>query len=493
MPKVLIADNSERDAARLSALLGQLDLKAEVCFSGADAERLIVAGAEDIAVAMILWEVPGPPSGFELLARCRQKMPGVPVVVVSGTLDAALAARAFALGARDFLEKPLDAERVRTCVASLLAAQDPLSPLVGRLSEMMVGESSAFTSTLKQVARAIPNVDLRVLLVGESGTGKELLARAIHRLSPRGGEPWVAVNVGAIPPELIESALFGHERGAFTHAAERHVGYLEEAGGGTLFLDEIGELKLSLQVKFLRALQEREFRRIKGTQALPFRARLVCATNRELTAEVSRGAFRADLYHRIAERTIQVPPLRERDGDLELLLKHFLRTHGGGRPLRLARETLTILRSYHFPGNVRELDNIIRVAVVETDGELILPRHLPLPQMKSFLDAERNAAGQDVSANPAGDGLINRPAYGALLEEVQNSLPANWLELPYREATQPYERAFDRIYLQHLLERCRHNISRAAAEAGVDVKTFRKRWKDCGLPPLGAGEEYRNA
>jgi DNA-binding NtrC family response regulator len=487
MAKVLIADNSARDAERLRTLLRQLDLTVEVCASGVEAEGLIEAGVGDFAAAMILWEIPGPPSGFELLAKCRQRMPSTPVIVISGALDATLAARAYALGARDFLEKPLDTERVRSCIESLLTAQDPLSPLVMRLRGLMVGESAAFTATLKQVARAIPSRDLRVLLVGDSGTGKELLARAIHQLSPSAGEAWVAVNVGAVPTELAESALFGHEKGAFTNAADRHVGYLEEAGSGTLFLDEIGELKLSLQVKLLRALQELEFRRIKGTKALPFKARLVCATNRDLTAEVSRGAFRADLYHRIAGITVRVPPLREREGDLELLLKHFLRAYAGKHTLRMAHETLTILRSYHFPGNVRELDNIVRAAVIEADGELILPRHLPLPQMKSFLEAQHTAPNETTEATT---GSRPEPAYAELLGEVQRALPANWLDLPYREVVLPFEKAFDRVYLQHLLERCRHNVSRAAAEAGVDVKTFRKRWKDCGLPPLGVGEEH---
>lgn len=488
MAKVLIADNSERDAERLRALLRQLGLTAEVCASGAEADRLIETSTDDYEGAMILWEIPGPPSGFELLVRCRQRRPAMPVIVISGTLDATLAARAFALGARDFLEKPLDTERVKSCVESLLAAQDPLSPLVMRLRELMIGESPVFTATLKQVARAIPRADLRVLLVGESGTGKELLARAIHQLGSSTARPWVAVNVGAIPQELSESALFGHEKGAFTDATDRHIGYLEEARDGTLFLDEIGELKLSLQVKLLRALQEREFRRIKGTKPLPFKARLVCATNRALTVEVSKGAFRADLYHRIAEMTVEVPPLRERNGDLDVLLKHFLRLHTRERTLRLARETLTILRSYHFPGNIRELDNIIRAAVVGAEGEVILPRHLPLPQMKSFLDAQRATARQDPERGDAE--REPQPAYAALLAEVQKAVPANWLELPYRDVMQPYERAFDRVYLSHLLERCRHNISRAAAEAGVDVKTFRKRWRDCGLPPLGAGGEH---
>jgi DNA-binding NtrC family response regulator len=486
MTKVLIVDDSQRDAARLSTLLNQLGMTAEVCASGEAAEILIDAGIE-FQAAIILWEIPGQPSGFELLTRLRHRVPATPTIVMSGTLDAALAGRASALGARDFLEKPLDPQRVKSSVESMLAAQDPLSPLVMSLRELMVGESGAFTDTLKQVARAIPRTGLRVLLIGESGTGKELFARAIHSLGGSDTKPWVAVNVGAIPRELAESALFGHEKGAFTDAGARHVGYLEEASDGTLFLDEIGELSLPVQVKLLRALQEKEFRPIKGTKPLPFSARLICATNRDLSEEVNQGHFRADLYHRIAERTIEIPPLRERNGDLDLLLKHFLRAHSGERSFRLARETLTILRSYHFPGNVRELENFIRVAVVETDGELILPRHLPLSQMKSFL-AQRLTAEPNGQAEGEDSGAPQPLA--TLLLEVQKSVPANWPDLPYREAMQHYKKAFDRVYLQRLLERSRHNLSRAAARAGVDVKTFRKRWNDCGLSPLGAGEEH---
>lgn len=488
MSTVLVADNSPREGERIKGLLRAEGLDARVCLHGAEAERLIEAGAGDFAAAMILWDVPGPPSGFELLARCRQLLPAVPVVIMSGTLDATLAARAYALGARDFLEKPLDSERVKSCLRSLLAASDPLSPLVVLMREMMVGESPTFISTLKQVARVIPHPDLRVLLTGESGTGKELLARAIHQFGPRAAQPWVAVNVGEIPPTLIESALFGHERGAYTGATERHVGFLEDSGRGTLFLDEIGDLELSLQGKLLRVIQEREFRRLKGQKPLAFEARIVCATNRDLAAAVKEGSFRRDLFHRIAEVTVHVPPLREREGDIELLLKHFLRAHVEGRGARFARETLTILRSYPFPGNVRELDNLVRAAVVGREHEEILPRHLPLRSMGAFLGVEGGGEGRD-AGQPARAG----GGHSGLLAEVEKAMPADWLKMPYREAMLLYERAFDRVYLQRLLERCHHNLTRAAAEAGVDTKTFRRRWRECGLTPLRSVEENPDA
>ncbi|HEX8719933.1 MAG TPA: sigma-54 dependent transcriptional regulator [Pyrinomonadaceae bacterium] len=483
MSTVLVVDHSRREVERIEAIVRAEGLEAVACSHGAEAERLIESGADRFAAAMILWDVPGPPFGLELLTRCRQLRPPLPTVVMSGTLDAALAARAFALGARDFLEKPLDSERVKSCLRSLLAAQDPLSPLVASMRETMVGESPAFLSALKQVARVIPHPDMTVLLTGESGTGKELIARSIHRLGPRAGQPWAAVNVGEIPATLIESALFGHERGAYTGAVGRHVGYLEEAGRGTLFLDEIGDLELSLQGTLLRAIQEREFRRLNGHKPLPFEARIVSATNRDLAAAVRGGAFRRDLYHRLAGVTIHVPPLREREGDLDLLLKHFLRVHAGGDEARFARETLTILRSYPFPGNVRELDNLVRVAVLGRDGEDVLPRHLPLRSMGAFLGLGGEAAPPEAGARAPDDA-----APSELTAEVESAMPDGWQRMPYREAMLHYERAFDRVYLLRLMERCRYNLTRAAAEAGIDAKTFRKRWKESGLRPLGAGE-----
>ncbi len=476
MRKILVVESSARDAERLQALLTEEETEITRCGSGAEAERLLTAA---FAAAFILWEIPGPPFGFTLLARCRHDWPEMPVVVVSGMLDAALATRAFALGARDFLEKPLESERVKSCLRSLFAEQDPLSPLVVRLRREIAGDSPALLGALKQIAKVIPHSDSNVLLIGESGTGKELFARAIHHSGPGAGKPWVAVNVGEIPPTLIESALFGHERGAFTGALELRKGFLEEAQDGVLFLDEIGDLDVTLQVKLLRAIQEREFRRLGGTRALPFAARMVFATNRDLAAAVNQGTFRRDLFHRIAEVTIQVPPLRERKGDVDVLLNHFLELYRGARPVRLARETLTILRSYPFPGNVRELQNLLKAALIECEGEAILPNHLPLRSMSAFL------------ASPDGDEPKIEPgqAHEELFMELSASLPENWMELPRREAQQHYERAFDRVYLRRLLERNRYNVKRASEAAGIDPKTLRKRWEDCGLGPLRAVDE----
>lgn len=491
MRKILVVESDTDDVERFQTLLANEDLEIAHCDSGAAAERVIAAGRkEEFVAAIILWEIPGPPGGFSLLTSCRQVWPEAPVVIVSGMLDATLATRAFALGARDFLEKPLESERVKSCLRSLLAGRGSLSPLVEKMRRTIVGESPALIAALKQMAKLIPHADPRALFIGESGTGKELFAQALHKLGARAKAPWVAVNVGEIPATLIESALFGHEKGAFTGSTARRIGFLEEAKDGTLFLDEIGDLDLPLQIKLLRVIQEKEFRRLGGEETLSFEARLVCATNRDLAQAVRQGTFRPDLFHRIAEKTIHIPPLRERKGDVDILLNYFLDAYRGERDVKFARETLTILRSYPFPGNVRELQNLVNAALIDCDGEVILPQHLPLPNMAAFLapDSENEAASaifQQTNNN------LTSP-HQELLVEVAKSLPPNWLQLPYREAAQSFERAFDRIYLRHLYDRLRSNIKRAAAAAGIDTKTFRKRWKDSGLPALGAVEEEGN-
>jgi DNA-binding NtrC family response regulator len=491
MRRILVADSSPRDAQRFRALIEDAGLSAELCSSGADMAHHLEDERRDWAAIIIFWEIPGPPFGPELLGRARGLMPDVPLVVVSSALDATLATRAYKLGARDFLEKPLDMQRVKSCLASLLAEQDPYSPIVAQLNQKILGASPILLATLKEVAKVAEHHNARVLLIGPSGTGKELLAQAIHNLGGKPDAPFVAVNVAALPKELIESALFGHEKGAFTGATDAHQGYMEEAGHGTLFLDEFGELDLSLQAKLLRAIQEKKFRRIKGAREIAFHARLICATNKNLARKVRQNAFRQDLFYRIAEVTIQVPPLSERKGDIDLLLEHFLSIHGSNRQVRFERETLSILRSYPFPGNVRQLENIVKGALIHCDGELILPKHLPIPEMGTLLAHEDQASPLGVGPEKSDqrpNGAQDAPtdACQELFRELARALPADWRDLPYKQMVELYGHAFDRIYLPNLMERYRHNVTKAAKVAGVDKKTFAQHWKDAGLPPLRA-------
>jgi two-component system nitrogen regulation response regulator NtrX len=486
MRRILIADNSQRDAQRFKTLVEEAGLSAELCTSGAEVANHLNDASQDWAAIIVSWEIPGPPFGLELLVHSRRLLPDVPVVVVSSSLDAALAFRASALGASDFLQKPLDMHRVKSCIGSLLAEQDPYSPLVEQLNAKILGASPALLSTLNQVANVASHQEARVLLIGDSGTGKELLAQAIHDLGQKPDAPFVAVNVTTLPKELIESALFGHEKGAFTGATDSHRGYMEEAGQGTLFLDEFGELDLSLQAKLLRAIQEKKFRRLKGSKDISFDARLICATNLDLALSVRQGTFRQDLFHRIAEMTIHVPPLRERQGDIDLLLEHFLSVYGGNRQVRFARETLSILHSYSFPGNIRQLENIVKSTLIQCKGELILPKHLPLAMMGGLLPNENQepSTGQLSKGAPA----VPTSAHQELFLELSRSLPANWRDLPYKQMVEKYGHAFDRIYLPSLIERYRHNLTRATKAAGVDKKTFAQHWKDAGLPPLRTEE-----
>lgn len=244
-------------------------------------------------------------------------------------------------------------------------------------SGSIIGESKALKDVFKILAKVAPT-DSTVLVTGESGTGKELLVRALHNNSQRNDKPFIPINCGAIPHELLESELFGHEKGAFTHAVRSRAGRFELADGGTVFLDEIGEMDLSLQVKILRVLQEKEFERVGGTSAKKVDVRIVAATNRDLEAEVSGGRFREDLFYRLNVIPLHLPPLRDRGGDVKLLAEHFLkRLNRLEGPLRLSPEALRILSAYSWPGNVRELENFMERMCILCEGDCIQTEDLP--------------------------------------------------------------------------------------------------------------------
>jgi transcriptional regulator with GAF, ATPase, and Fis domain len=290
--------------------------------------------------------------------------------------------------------------------------------------------------------------DATVLVTGETGTGKELVAEAIHERSPRAAGPFVVLDCGAIPPNLVESELFGHERGAFTGALGAHAGAFERAHGGTVFLDELGELPLELQPKLLRVLERREIRRLGGSKPIEVDLRVVAATNRDLAVEVNRGRFREDLYYRLAVVQVVVPPLRERREDIPLLVEHFLAALPGGERTRLAPETIDLLRRHDWPGNVRELRNVLERAVL-------------------FADA---------APPPPGPGLAPRapapPAPPAFAPDALNV--AIDPTVPFKQAKQALVEEFERRYVTALLERHGGNISAAAREAGIDRMSIHK-------------------
>lgn len=482
MFKVLVMDNSAKDTSLFRGLLAEEGAQIEVCRDGAAARQIVESHADGFTASFVLWDV-GDTAFAETLALLRHRWPETPVVVMFEEFTSELAARAFRLGAKDVLQKPAEAGRIKACLRELLSAQDASSPMMAKLREAIRGESASLLAALRQLTRVIPHADSRVLLLGESGTGKELFARAIHQLGQRADAPSVAVQISAIHEHLFESELFGHEKGAFTGADKQHIGFFEQAGCGTLFLDEIGDLSAPAQIKLLRVIQERKFRRLKGKEELPFNARLVCATHRNLAEEVSRNRFRLDLFQRISELVIHVPPLRERKGDVESLARYFLNTHKIERQVTFADETLTILHGYPFPGNVRELENFVKSALKACVGEVIMPQHLPIWIINGLLPDTPATKPDNGTESP------HRDHVKALIDEVAQSLPVDWLMMAYREAARLYNQAFDRIYLRKMLDRHKHNVTSAAKAANLDPKTFRERWRQSGLPPLGGEEE----
>ena len=338
--------------------------------------RMIATGTWDL----ILLDADFSDAGMEILGRLRGDGAAAPVVLLTGHPSMELALEAIRHGAHDVLPKPLPRGRVREILAGIEEVRRlrPL-PQEARGDDSIVGSSAGMMQVFKSIARAADS-DATVLVLGESGTGKEMVARVLHARSRRSRGPFVAINCAAIPENLLESELFGHEKGAFTGAIGRRIGRFERANVGTLFLDEIGDMSLALQSKILRAIQEREVERVGGGSPVPIDVRIVAATNRDLGAAVRDGRFREDLFYRLAVVTLQLPALRERGTDLEQLALHFVagyaREHG--RPVRaVAEEVFGALHSHPWPGNVRQLRNAMERAVVMSEGEVLLPQHLP--------------------------------------------------------------------------------------------------------------------
>lgn len=329
-------------------------------------------------------------SGEQILAQLREKLPDVPVIVISAQENVSTAIEMLKKGAYDYFVK--DSETADRLWFSTQKVREQLllrrenAELRQQVSHKfdparsIVGNSTRVKELLTLIEKAA-RTNITVSLNGETGTGKELAAKAIHYQSGRRDQPFVAVNVAAVPRDLIESELFGHEKGAFTGAVARRIGYFEQAHGGTLFLDEIAELDLGLQAKLLRVLQERELTRLGGSKPISFDARLMVATHRDLEQEVKEGRFRQDLYYRLMGLPVTLPPLRERNGDVVLLADTFLREfcqQNSLPPLRFSDAARQQLRQYSFPGNVRELKAVVELAAVLADGELIQPKDLSL-------------------------------------------------------------------------------------------------------------------
>ncbi|MDG2333147.1 MAG: sigma-54 dependent transcriptional regulator [Myxococcota bacterium] len=390
MPTVLVVDDEPAVRESLRMLL-----KREYSIETAESVDTALRSVSRCPPDLILLDVVMPErNGLDLLAEFRQSGIEIPVVVLTATNTVAVAVEAMKMGAADFVTKPFELEPLRLKVAQIIEHQMLEQEVVRLRDEVrqrhqlgrMVGRSPAIQEVFRTVER-LAKSSATVLISGESGTGKELAARAIHDLSARSAEPFIPVNCGAIPRDLIESELFGHEKGAFTGAGDQRIGRFEAAHRGTLFLDEIGELEANLQVKLLRALQERVVERVGSTHPVPIDVRILAATNRDLEAEVEAGRFRSDLYYRVNVVPLVMPPLRERREDVALLAETFL-----GRATRpdpeadapsLSDAAHRALLDYGWPGNVRELENAIEHGIAMSDGPIIDVARLPLPVRRS--------------------------------------------------------------------------------------------------------------
>jgi len=427
MARILVAD--DHDALREGMVLSLTRLGHEVqgVRGGAEAIAAYRKRPADVVVTDLRMV---PVDGIEVVRRLREADPEATVLVVSAHGTIATAVDAMREGAIDFIEKPFPPEVLRARVEKAVeisrerrgartarARAEALEEDLGRARDPhgLVGSSEPMLRVLEQV-RKVAATDATALVLGESGTGKELVARAIHDGSPRREKPFVSVSCAAIPEGLLESELFGHERGAFTGAIRRKLGRFELAHEGTLFLDEVGDLPPSVQVKLLRVLQERRFERVGGEETVEVDVRLVSATNRDLPELVREGRFREDLYYRLDVVAIRLPALRERPGDVEELARHFLARAGPrlGRPAvtGFTPDALELLRKHRWPGNVRELENVVEQALVFAEGELVTPAELP--------DALRRAPPPQLSpplVAPAGDRSLTE-----VLEDLERQL-----------------------------------------------------------------------
>jgi len=450
--KVLIVDDEPSVRFVLARTCERAGVPCEEAGSAEEARQRLSRQAADGRVGLVLLDVrlPGD-DGLTLLGEITSR-PHAPFVVMMTAEDTMRSAvEAMKRGAADYLGKPFDLDRVERIIRDLAVGPDEpagedRSDRADReepegaaselsISDLLIGRSPAMVDVFKEIGR-VARTEMTALLMGESGTGKELVARAIHANSVRSRGPFVTVNMAAVPRDLMESELYGHEKGSFTGAVERRPGKFELASGGTLFLDEIGEMPVELQAKLLRVLQEREVDRVGGTRPLPVDVRIVAATNADLAQAVEEGRFRRDLYYRLAVVPLRLPPLRERQGDVILLARHFAAKYGEqlkGRRVTLAREAEPLLLSHSWPGNVRELQNVLQRAILKIPGTRLTARDLaemvpssaPEGGLSRLVDRILDGAPPAEGRYAAAIASVEAPLFsGALLRTKGNQLRA---------------------------------------------------------------------
>jgi nitrogen regulation protein NR(I) len=467
---VLIVDDEVNIRRVLAAMLKREGYEVTTAADGEQALGVLLRTPVHVVVTDLVMPRLG---GMELLRRVTADFPDVPVILITahGSVDSAVAA--LKAGAFDYVTKPFEQEELKKVIAKAARAHDLERQNVhANFTDgdrpPLVGQSASMRAIYDMVAR-VADSPSTVLITGESGTGKELIAKALHRGSSRRDKPLIKVNCAAIPKDLVESELFGYERGAFTGAVGSKPGRFELADGGTLFLDEIGEVPVEMQVKLLRALQESEFERVGGVKTLRVDVRLIAATNRDLKALIADGRFREDLYYRLAVVPIALPPLRERREDVPLLVQHFIEKYDqrlGKKVQGIEEEALQILLGYGWPGNIRELENLMERSVLFADGPLILASALP----DSLRERGGQAAPPIAAVGPLG--AIAAPS-GASMKEIVRQAQAE----------------LERELIARALDETGGNVTRAAKRLQISRKSLQVKMKELGLRGAPDGDE----
>jgi two-component system, NtrC family, response regulator AtoC len=462
--RILIVDDEPSIRKVLTAQLKRFGHQVESAEDGAAAIQRLQTDVFHLVVTDLKMPVV---DGMELLRWAQQHQPGLPVILITahGTVETAV--EALKAGAFDYVTKPFDREELQNVIGKALATEERNARRV--VAEAVAVEpgqpaqSGTFggiigsTPVMRELARLVEKVaasPTTVLITGESGTGKELVARALHDQSERASGPFIQINCGAIPESLFEAELFGYERGAFTGAVGSKPGRFELAAGGTLFLDEVGELPREMQVKLLRALQERQIDRVGGLQPVPIDVRVVAATNVDLERASTEGVFRKDLYFRLAVFPIQLPPLRERIDDIPLLVEHFLRRfekHLGKTVQRVAPDAMAALLGHPWPGNIRELENLMERAVLLAETDSITLRDLPGLRGAPVTAGRATGSGEDTE------------------------------ELDLKEYVRVHTARLERARIQRVLEAEDGNVTRAARRLGISRKSLQTKMKEYGL------------
>lgn len=489
---ILLIDDHEATRETLAEVLEDAGHSVALARNQAEAVRQLESRPFDLVLSDLM--LPDG-SGLEVLTRSHALYPATPVVMITGHGSIENAVEATRLGAYEYLTKPVDLNKLRVIVKNALhlAELERKVETSGAL-ESIVGRSAA-SMQVKECIKQIARTDVTVLIEGESGTGKELVANAIQGLSARASTPFVKVNVAALSRELVESELFGHERGAFSGAIRQRKGRFELADGGTLFLDEIGEMPLEMQVKLLRILQEREFERVGGTETIPINIRLICATNRDLRGMVAEGTFREDLYYRINVVKIRVPALRERTEDISFLAEHFLLKYSAryGIQKKFSPSFMQALQEYPWPGNIRELENVIEGALVRAPGEIIGLEQLSeditgqhmLYSLKTLTAPSRTPllpAPANTGTGQRGESVI-RDVGTATIVEASDSYPVRFAQRAEGEVRLNPGLALEEVekrYILSELARVDGNKTQAAKNLGIGLKTLYRKLDNYG-------------